>query len=106
MKILTVITAWPDDFDHQVNEALEKGYILGRRDLVTVEGGHTRYYAELVQLDPVPEPDGAEAIQALHTVRAACLAHQGPCDDCPLTDWCEQLAHGGDPTDWDLEVLE
>lgn len=106
MKILTVIADTVEDFDAQVNEALEKGYLLGRRGPAQV-GHSVALYAELVQLDPEPAPETGP-IQALHQVREFCNSvHPHDCgtDRCPLNAWCMQLRHGGDPTDWDLPDL-
>ena len=105
MKIKTVVDniSWPGDFDEKVNEAIDEGWQLVKRETVG-----SNLYAQLVLPDPapVPEPMEIDGIQALHIVKAACLAHKGPCNDCPMTNWCEQLQHGGDPTDWDLPELE
>ena len=109
MKIRTAVNDSPDGFDQFVNKLLEEGYILEHRGLLPNDGsGKTYHYAQLVLPDPAPDPEPVEryAIQALHIVKDACLAHQGPCNDCPMTEWCERLAYGGDPTDWELPELE
>lgn len=109
MKIKTIWTPTLKYFDDRVNAALAEGYQLTRRDLVPAEKPVDYvFYAELVLPDPAPDPEPVEidAIQALHIVKAACLAHKGPCNDCPMTDWCESLQLGGDPTDWVLPELE
>ena len=106
MKVKTIWRENPRTFDKEVNEEMEKGYQLVRRDILVDTNcmGDSVFYAELVLPDPAPEPEPVEidGIQALHIVKAACLAHKGPCNDCPMTDWCEQLQIGGDPTDWEL----
>ena len=108
MKIKTIVRALPVDFDEQVNEMLKEGYILEHRGILQGMNGETFHYGQLVQHDRKAEPDPVEidGIQALHIVKAACLAHKGPCNDCPMTDWCAQLQHGGDPTDWVLPAQE
>lgn len=109
MKIKTIVKAGPDTFDESVNTALEAGYQLKHRGLLPPnERGVVAHYAQLVLPDPAPEHEPVEidGIQALHIVKAACLAHKGPCNDCPMTDWCEQLQSGGDPTDWELPEVE
>lgn len=110
MKIRTAVNSNPDDFDKFVNEYLEKGYLLEHRGLLPNDGNSTAYhYAQLVLPDPPapdPSPGVIDPIQALYIVKSACLAHQGPCNDCPMTEWCERLAYGGDPTDWELPEVE
>ena len=111
MKVKTIVHGNPGEFDNQVNTMLEKGYLLEHRGLIGPTGiGEIKHYAQMTLPDPAPEhehehehePVEIDGIQALHIVKAACLAHKGPCNDCPMTNWCEQLQHGGDPTDWVL----
>ena len=110
MKIKTIWRKNPRSFDEEVNEEIEKGYQLVRREVLVDTNclGDSVFYAELIKQDPAPDPEPVEryAIQALHIVKDACLSHQGPCNDCPMTEWCERLAYGGDPTDWELPELE
>ena len=110
MKIKTIWTKKISDFDDRVNYALAEGYQLLRREVIPTPDDLDKsvLYAELVLPDPAPEPEpeAIDGIHALHIVKAACLAHTGPCNDCPMTDWCEQLQHGGDPTDWELPEVE
>lgn len=106
MKIKTIVQNSPDTFDEQVNKALEAGYLLERREvLVPNTSGTAAHYAQLVLPDSPADPETADIFQALHTIKAACLA-QPRCDICPLTDWCGRLGLGGDPTDWELPDLE
>ena len=105
MKIKTIVRYDPASFDDYVNEALKKGYQLDHRGLMPPNReGETLHYAQLVLPDPAPEPAPrvGDPFEALRTVKAACLAHSGPCIECPMTVWCERLAYGGDPTDWEL----
>ena len=106
MKIKTIWTAKLTRFDDDVNNAMAEGYQLVRRDVLVDTNclNDSVLYAELIQPDPEPEPEPVQIdwIKALHIVKAACLAHKGPCNDCPMTNWCDQLQSGGDPTDWKL----
>lgn len=114
MKIKTI--RWKldhaEDFDAELNQALADGYQLVRRDIVPgfrLDGGsflHNMLYAELVLPDPLPAPAAIDPFEALHAIKAACLNHKGPCNDCPITDWCAQLCKGGDPTDWELPEVD
>jgi hypothetical protein len=106
VKIKTIVYDQPDDFDALVNEALAEGYMLEYRG--TLPGGtmaRIGHYARLVLLDPEPEAEKADPMEAVRAVRATCLGtnvadcHTGL---CPLAKWCEQLGDGGDPTDWVL----
>lgn len=110
MKIKTIWTKDLDDFDNQVNETMGEGYQLTRREVLpdTKDLDLSVLYAELVKPDPEPEtkPEAIDAIQALHIVKAACLAHTDQCEECPLWLWCLQLGRGGDPTDWELPEVE
>lgn len=112
MKIKTIKNRLnnAEQFDKELNRALADGYQLIRRDIVpgfSLTGGgclHNMLYAEMVLPDPAPDPEPVEidAIQALHIVKDACLAHSGSCNECQMYEWCEQLRTGGDPTDWHL----
>ena len=108
MKIMTIVRRDPASFDEYVNAAISKGYQLEHRAVLQTNREEILHYAQLVLPDPAPdpEPEAIDGIQALHIVKAACLAHKGPCNDCPMTNWCERLQHGGDPTDWVLPELE
>ncbi len=115
MKIKTICesTQWKGDFDNQVNDALEGGWLLARRDIIP--GGpndSNKLYAELVLPDPPAEPTPEETtdpFQALHQVQEFC--HSIPVEkcnagSCPLRYWCAELESGGDPTDWVLPEVE
>lgn len=114
MKIKTV---WfPIDmeveFDDVINELLEAGYQLVRRELIrTKSWEESVLYTELVLPDePEPEPQEAplSPMGALHVIQDACTATSATdcLYNCPLRPWCNQLRDGGDPTDWDLSRLE
>lgn len=107
MKIKTVFNQSAAYFDAEVNEALAEGWHLVRRFSDQPEG----FIAELVQLDPEPEPEvqPIDPIDAVHAIKATCDAM--PLKDCqggrcPLYVWCCQLEGGRDPSDWDLPEKE
>lgn len=104
MKIKTITGSGPYTFDEAVNKAIANGYQLVRRDVLvsTVKPEDSILYAELVLPEPAPEPETIDPFQALHIVKAACLAHKEPCNACPMIDWCRQLDNCNDPTDWEL----
>lgn len=116
MKIKTIRRRLDNaaEFDEDLNKALANGYQLVRRDIIPgfrLDGGghlHNMLYAELVLPDPPAEPETPDPIEALHIVKEFC--HSVPTKECgetcPLSDWCQQLTAGGDPTDWDLSDLE
>lgn len=113
MKIKTVWTADTVGFDNQVNQALENGYLLVKRELVPARQiDDTVYYAELILPDEPeelePQEDQLSPLGALHVIQDTCFGtNDKDClYNCPLRPWCNQLRDGGDPTDWDLSQLE
>lgn len=112
MKIKTVWTANTVNFDDQVNQALEDGYQLVKRELIPAPHlDDTVYYAELVLPDEPEEqepPVPLTPLDALQFIQNTCTATSDKdCQfACPLRPWCNQLRDGGDPTDWDLSQLE
>lgn len=109
MKIKTIVRHSPADFDSEVNEYLEKGYILGQRGTMPPDVRGTAHYAQMVLLDPPAEPETPDPIEALHDVVDYCHSvPAGECstDKCRLFYWCQQLRAGGDPTDWDLPEVD
>jgi hypothetical protein len=107
MKIKTIWTTRVSDFDDSVNNAMEDGYQLTRREVLPdprdLEG--SVLYAELVLPDQPDEPETDDPIEALRTVQRVCLAVSGDdcgTDRCHLRKFCDRLRDGGDPTDWDL----
>jgi hypothetical protein len=108
VKIKTVSSSfdWRGDFDNAVNEALEKGWQLVKREVIPGSPNDSaRLYAELVKLDPPAEPETPDPMDLLRQVREACLrVPSNGCnpEGCPMFNWCEQLRRGGDPTDWVL----
>ena len=117
MKIKTITgrVNYPADFDRVVNEAQEEGWRLVKREVLPGTPGNPNsprlLYAELVQLDPEPEPAAqpVDPIDAVYAIKATCDAV--PIKDCqvgrcPLYAWCCQLRDAGDPTEWDLPKRE
>lgn len=113
MKIKTVYVPLRDTADHpavfddQVNDLLAEGWMLGTRKIVEAQAGASIdvLYAELVLLDPEPEPEPFDPLDLLRQVKEFCRGVD-VCINCPLADWCQQLRKGGDPTDWDLPAPE
>jgi hypothetical protein len=105
MKIKTISSdlKWVGDFDNKVNEAMDAGWQLVRREVIP--GGpldSNKLYAELV-LPDTPAP--FDPALALHQVQTFCHSvDQNDCgtDRCPLNGWCQRLRDCADPTDWDL----
>lgn len=103
MKIKTVCRGLDNrcEFDQDVNQALEEGWQLVKRDVLN--GGpltDTRYqnrmlYAELVLPDPPAEPAEPDLFACAEAIRQAC-ARVTSCKDCPLHDFCENTA----PHEW------
>jgi hypothetical protein len=113
MKIKTITRnfGWVAEFDGLVNAAIDEGWHLVKREVIPgvagVSDSRRLLYAELVQLDPEPEPEAQplDPIGALHAVQEFCDA-QEKCGNCQLYAWCCQLRKGGDPTDWELSWKE
>lgn len=106
MKIKTIWDTRPDRFDERVNQHLEEGWLLGKREVIpdTRNLDDSVLYAELAMLDPAPEVDELpplDPFEALRAVKEFCDTVD-ECGTCPLYDWCCQLQKGGDPTDWKL----
>lgn len=112
IKTITEELAFAGVFDSRVNENLAKGWHLVRRDIIPAgpnPNSHRLLYAELVQLDPVPEPQPVDHFEALRAIKAACLnVPQTECNAgrCPLYSWCRDMSEYTDPTDWDLPEKE
>jgi hypothetical protein len=110
MKIKTIIHDYPVKFDEQVNQAIEEGYLLERRELVPLDATSKAYhYAQLVLPDPPAEPEPFDPGLALHQVQTFCHSvDQNDCgtDRCPLNGWCQRLRDCADPTDWDLPEVD
>lgn len=119
MKIKTIVTNMDnvEQFDAQVNELLAEGWHLTKREVLpgmnynANNWARRALYAELVQLDPEPEPEAQplDPIDAVYAIKATCNAV--PLKDCqggrcPLYVWCCQLEGGRDPSDWDLPEKE
>ncbi len=101
MKIKTVWDLNPAEFDKRVNEALAEGYILGRRDIVPDARNldNTALYAELVLLDPAPEPEpvAADPWELVRQLREFCdSVPKIDCvnHECPLQPLCGKMTTG------------
>lgn len=109
MKIKTIIRNfdWVEEFDKEVNEAQEEGWRLVKREVLPGTpgdpGSRRLLYAELVQLDPEPEPEDQplDPIVCLESLRKFCTGSM--CDTCPLDDFCARhLPRNEGPADWEL----
>ena len=115
MKIKTITEELPfsNRFDDKVNDAMGAGWRLVKREVIPAgpnPGSHRLLYAELVELDPVPEvPETADPFDAVRAVKATCLAtplEDCHADRCPLFSWCNRLSECADPTDWKIPEKE
>lgn len=109
MKIKTITEELPfsNRFDDKVNEAMDDGWHLARRDVIPAgpnQNSHRLLYAELVQLDPAPELQPADPFEALRNIQEFCKAMPvANCltPDCPLSAWCNIYTEDGtSPGDW------
>ncbi len=108
MKIRTVIMNTDNTmkFDDCVNDLIADGWVLTRRDILpgmqynATNWARRAHYAELVQPDPLPEPDPVAAcdpFDLLRQLRAFC--DEVPkvtceCGECPLSFICADMAMG------------
>lgn len=106
MKIKTVIDKSADAFDEAVNAALEEGYVLTRRISDQPDG----FIAEMVLLDPEPEPDPVAAcdpLDLMDQLREFCDSVPRPaCQDrtCPLSHYCDAMVDGKDISEWKMAI--
>lgn len=104
MKIKTIIRglSWADEFDQLVNEALEDGWQLVKREVIA----DTQLLVELVLLEPKPEAEPpANPVAALRALREFCVSR--PCEGCPLVYFCTRhLACDEGPADWKVSELD
>lgn len=119
-QIKTIIHDVPEEFDRQVNQAIQSGFSLIQRGLVQVTDRASSLYAELVKfgdespVDPhVPkrviedEQECTEChegcvcidcvLDAMRFIKFCCDEHEY-CPDCPLYMYCR----GNLPCEWDL----
>lgn len=108
MKIKTIwehLRNW-ETFDSAVNAAMEEGWNLVKRERqpAVSENAGTILYAELVKLDPVPEPEQPDPLEALRNIRDFCEAmptEKCLTPGCPLSPWCHNYTEDGiSPSDW------
>lgn len=102
MKIKTIRSAKADIFDICVNDALDEGWRLSRREVIQT-AMDVSYYAELVKVDEVPAPD---PLEALRVVRDFCeeMPTEKCLGKCPLTPWCAMYCADDNmsPADWEI----
>lgn len=90
MRIFTVAKNEPGAFDADINYLLSTGWQLTRRELVQTPAGTKDYfYAELVQLDPDPEPEEIDPVKALQVIIDTCKNVPECGSTCPLWSWCQ-----------------
>lgn len=120
MKIKTIVknTDNVQQFDDEVNAALAEGWRLVKREVLpdmnynATNWARRALYAELVQLDPVPEvaePQPADPFDAVRAVRSFCLSVPAEvCQrgQCPLYAWCCQQEKCEDPAEWEVPEKE
>lgn len=119
MKIKTIARNFDhvNEFDRKVNEALAEGWHLVKREVIpgvsdNSENGRRLLYAELAQLDPVPEVAEPQPMDPLDAVRVIKATRKGVppkdchADRCPLSAWCQKMPDGYDPVDWDIPEKE
>lgn len=87
MKIKTIVEGHANDFDAAVNEALNEGYRLVRRDVI-----HDHHYA---QLEKVDDPVSCDLMNAARAVHEECMNHDS-CRDCLLDGICDNSS----PAEW------
>lgn len=111
MKIKTIIsnTDKVEWFDNKVNELLDEGWHLVKREVLPGMNYNENnwacraLYAELVQLDPEPAPENQplDPIDHLEALREFCVGSS--CDGCPLDGFCSRhLPKNEGPADWEL----
>lgn len=95
MKIKTIRKRldYAVNFDKEVNDALAEGWHLAKREVLDGRQlgpdafQHRMLYAEMVRLDPEPEPQEIDPMEAAHAVHAECSKHES-CTTCPLENYC------------------
>lgn len=108
MKIKTIVTPDPDEFDTSVNEYLTDDWELVRRILVQTPAGTKDYhYAQLVKQEQETEFD---PLAALDGIRKFCdSVTDGDCgaDKCPIHEWCESSLKNAvfSPNEWIIPEL-
>lgn len=107
MKIKTIWRQRPATFDSDVNDAMEAGWKLTRREVLVDRDnlGSSVLYAELVLPDPVPEPEQGDPVEALRCIRDFCgtVPMEKCLTECPLSAWCDIYTGDGiSPADWQI----
>ena len=99
--------SFPEQFDMDVNKALDDGWRLTKREVLQCEADTMReekrrlLYAELVKMDPPPEQPTVDPMEAVQVLARACEnAPQCEPGICPLHDWCTSSLADVVPKDW------
>lgn len=110
MKIKTITSRFDsaENFDAMVNEALENGWTLTRREVLQPLAQSERcttyimLYAELVKVDePAAPMIWQEAVRAL---KETCIKTDR-CDTCEMQEWCDEyLSESPEPQEWEVPV--
>ena len=93
MEIKTIREQRAPVFDEDVNRALAEGYRLHKRGIVPCPTNphNTLFYAELVKLDTVEEPEPMGYNEALLTIKNTCTtAAECSRQGCPIWAWCDK----------------
>ena len=106
---MEIMTLWDcaevsDDFDKDVNAALQAGWALIKRDAIMRQddnpGEALMFYAELAREAAPAEPEGDDWKKAVKLLYELCAGIQ-ECKDCPARSWCDlSLSTGNYPQDW------
>lgn len=85
-------------FDNTVNDALEDGWRLTKREILP----QNLLYAELVKLDQPPEQPPMDPMQAVQILADTCKnADECSRAGCPLHEWCDRwLPDAPAPSRW------
>lgn len=115
MKIKTIIhnTDNVEKFDKEVNEAIAAGWILSKREVLhgtqynATNWARRALYAELVMLDPEPEPEpvAADPLDLVRQLKEFCNGvPKKTCVDgeCPLLGICDQALKCKAIDEWEV----
>ena len=91
MKIKTIRMQldYAEDFDEEVNQALEEGWLLTRRTVLVPQANnqHIMLYAEMVRDLELDHPAWQDAVRTLHSTCKA--AKECSDSECPAYEWCK-----------------
>lgn len=104
MKIKTVTDKTESGFDSKVNQYLNNGYILERRDILWEEKGKFYFfYAELVSDVDTDVQEPVDPVSFAEDIRKYCVsvpAEECMDDRCPLALYCDAIREGKTPEEW------